>query len=236
MNFGKRLKAIGEMVPKCQNLVDVGTDHAYLPVLLVLNKKVQHAVATDIAPGPCHAACKTVEEYKLVGKIEVRQADGLAGVTEMEAETVVIAGMGAGTMLEILQANPKIVSAIKYLVLQPMNDSEKIRLWAETSPWNIDAEDLVEEGNKIYEIMGLSRCDGSKQKTNRNQCYQVSSYLIRKQHPLLKKFVIELLHKYTSLLLAMGKSPRAKASDKYKEFKKIKGQLEEILDERNNSD
>jgi hypothetical protein len=34
----------------------------------------------------------------------------------------------------------------------------------------------------------------------------------------------------------MGKSPRAKASDKYKEFKKIKGQLEEILDERNNSD
>ena len=93
MNFGKRLKAIGEMVPKCQNLVDVGTDHAYLPVLLVLNKKVQHAVATDIAPGPCHAAYKTVEEFKLVGKIEVRQADGLAGVTEMEAETVVIAGM-----------------------------------------------------------------------------------------------------------------------------------------------
>ena len=32
MNFGNRLKAIGEMVPKCRNLVDVGTDHAYLPV------------------------------------------------------------------------------------------------------------------------------------------------------------------------------------------------------------
>lgn len=232
MNFGNRLKAIGEMVPKCRNLVDVGTDHAYLPVLLALNKKIQHAIATDIVPGPCHAARKTIDEYKLNTIIEVRQADGLTGVKPSEAETVVIAGMGAGTMLRILDASPHVTAKIKKLILQPMNDSQEIRHWAEDNNWNIEAEDLVEEGDKIYEILRLS--PGLSTYKNSNTCYQVGADLIQQHHPLLIKFVTELLHKYSGLLLAMNASPIARGSDKYKEFQRIKKQLEEIINEENN--
>lgn len=230
MNFGNRLKAIGAMVPKCRNLVDVGTDHAYLPVLLALDKKIEHAIATDIVPGPCHAARKTVEEYGMGKVIEVRQADGLTGVTTQEAEVVVIAGMGAGTMIDILQQSPEVIKNCSRLILQPMNDSEHLRRWAETSGWVIDQEDLVEEGNKIYEIMRLEQGQLGNHKA---VCYQVGTYLIDHHHPLLPKFVVGLLQKYNSLLTAMKASPRARSSAKYEEFQLIKKQLEEIVNEEN---
>ena len=230
MNFGNRLKAIGAMVPKCRNLVDVGTDHAYLPVLLALDKKIEHAIATDIVTGPCNAARKTVEEYGMEKIIEVRQADGLTGVSLQEAEVVVIAGMGAGTMLDILQQSPEVIKNCSSLILQPMNDSERLRRWAETSGWLIDKEDLAEEGNKIYEIMGLAQGQQSKHKA---VCYQVGTYLIEHHHPLLPRFAAGLLQKYNSLLTAMEASSKARNSAKYHEFQLIKKQLEEIINEEN---
>lgn len=236
MSFGKRLEAIGAMVSTCEKVVDVGTDHAYLPVLLVKKQKIKKAIATDIAAGPCEAARHTVTENNLADKIEVRQADGLLGVTPKEAETVIMAGMGAATMVHILQAAPQIIPGIRELILQPMNDSEVMRHWAEEHNWKIVTEDLVEEGDKIYEILQLiPKIKGGPEPQNINTCYQVGSYLVEHQHPLLKKFVTGLLHKYSGLLTAMDASPKARNSEKYQEFNRVKRQLEEILNEKNNS-
>lgn len=236
MSFGKRLEAIGAMVPVCEKVVDVGTDHAYLPVLLVRKHKIKKAIATDIATGPCEAARHTVRENNLETIIEVRQADGLLGVTAQEAETVVMAGMGAGTMVHVLQAAPQVLPGIRALILQPMNDSEVMRHWAEDNNWKIEAEDLVEEGDKIYEILRLAPSTNDRKKPyNLGTCYQVGAYLVEHRHPLLKKFVAGLLHKYSELLTAMDASSKARSSEKYQEFNKVKRQLEEILNEKNNS-
>ena len=61
MSFGVRLETIASLVPVGVAVVDVGTDHAYLPVLLAQQQKIRQAVATDIAAGPCQAAENTVE-------------------------------------------------------------------------------------------------------------------------------------------------------------------------------
>ena len=50
MKLSKRLSAVAKMVPVNTTLVDVGTDHAYLPVYLCEQGICPHVVASDVAP------------------------------------------------------------------------------------------------------------------------------------------------------------------------------------------
>ena len=45
IQLSKRLSAIGEMVTEGNRLVDVGCDHGYLPVYLVMNHRIPGAIA-----------------------------------------------------------------------------------------------------------------------------------------------------------------------------------------------
>lgn len=39
------------MVGKAEILADIGTDHAYLPIYMLLNSKIERAIVTDINSG-----------------------------------------------------------------------------------------------------------------------------------------------------------------------------------------
>ena len=52
LSLPPRLAAVAALVPPGARLVDVGTDHGYLPLLLLEEGRVLSAIATDIAPGP----------------------------------------------------------------------------------------------------------------------------------------------------------------------------------------
>ena len=94
---GPRLDFLVSLVPSCGTLCDVGTDHAYLPVMAISQGRVKKAIAGDIGEGPCEAAWKTVHSHHLEDVISVRLGSGLTVTRPGEANTVVIAGMGAGT-------------------------------------------------------------------------------------------------------------------------------------------
>ena len=52
MQLSKRLQCIADYVRPGDRIIDVGTDHAYIPIWLLLNGIVEHAAATDIRSGP----------------------------------------------------------------------------------------------------------------------------------------------------------------------------------------
>ena len=104
MNFGSRLEAIAKWVPAGKSIVDVGTDHAYLPTILVRQGKTTFAIAGDIAAGPCQAAQNTIDTFGIKEFITVRQGDGLKIVAPGEVDIIAIAGMGAGSMIQICSA------------------------------------------------------------------------------------------------------------------------------------
>ena len=47
LELSKRLAKVGEFVPENARLADIGSDHAYLPVALMLKGKIQFAVAGE---------------------------------------------------------------------------------------------------------------------------------------------------------------------------------------------
>ena len=51
LELSPRLAAIAALVPEGARLADVGTDHAYLPVRLLLDGGIASAVATDVNEG-----------------------------------------------------------------------------------------------------------------------------------------------------------------------------------------
>ena len=110
-------------------------------------------------------------------------------------------------MVEILDAAPEVLASptLTTLILQPMNDSEKLRHWCERSGWGILREELVQEGNRIYEVLLLHK-DPSFHYEGLTDL--VGDDLVRRHHPLLGMFVRRLIAKYDRLLSSMEKVPK----------------------------
>lgn len=225
MNIGKRLEAIGKLIPPGVSIADIGTDHAYLPTWLAERNLITKAVAGDIAAGPCLAARTTVAMYGLAHKIEVRMGSGLSIIKSGEVDVIIIAGMGAGTMIDILEADMEIAKMACRLILQPMAGAPTLRRWAHANGWFLSEEVLVEEGRHLYEIIVLEL--GAEDKVS-DVAYEVGPRLLDKQVPLLSKQIAKLKSSYHKLLQNMAGSETARQSAKYKEIKKLLMDLEAI--------
>ena len=151
-----RLAKVGEFVPKGARLADIGSDHAYLPVSLMLNEQISFAVAGEVVKGPFESAEKQVRKNGLSDKIVVRLADGLSAVELADEITAVtIAGMGGTLIRSILQAGQdnQRLSGKERLILQPNVGERTLREWLMQNDYTILAEEILEENKKIYEII-----------------------------------------------------------------------------------
>ncbi|WP_337584774.1 class I SAM-dependent methyltransferase, partial [Phascolarctobacterium succinatutens] len=118
MHIDRRLETIANLVPQGCVLADIGTDHAYLPVWLLEKQRIARAIAGDIAAGPCQAARTTVAQYGQHEHVEVRQGSGLKVLSPGEADCIAIAGMGASTIISILEDDMEVAQSAELLVLQ----------------------------------------------------------------------------------------------------------------------
>ena len=149
-----RLMAIADQVPQGGKLADVGTDHAYLPVYLLLRDRIRSAVASDVNEGPLQRGRETARTYGVEeSKISFRICDGLAGVEAREADTVAICGMGGELISRILGAAPWTKEA---LLLQPMSSQPELRQWLMANGYAIGREQVVKEGEKYYVILTVT--------------------------------------------------------------------------------
>lgn len=151
MELTPRLRAIAMQVPQGARLVDVGTDHGYLPVWLLLQGRIEQAIAADLREGPLDRARETARQYGQVENICFRLCNGLTDITADEVDTVVIAGMGGETISAIMEAAPW-VCRDKLLLLQPMTGMPQLRQWLQSHGYIILEEQIVREGKRLYSI------------------------------------------------------------------------------------
>lgn len=152
MELTPRLRAIAEQVPRGAKFADIGTDHAYLPVWLVLNGVVGSAIAADLREGPLERAKQTAAQYAVADRVSFRLCDGLSGIAPEEADTIAIAGMGGETIANILVSAPWTRGAGKTLLLQPMTTQPELRRWLGEHGYSILKERIPCEGNRLYSI------------------------------------------------------------------------------------
>ena len=226
MKLGERLQAIAAMVPAGSIVADIGTDHAYLPIHLVAHAITPQAIAGDLHQGPYLSAKNAVAAAQLEQQIAVRQGNGLAVLRPGEAATVVIAGMGGLTIIDILCAKPEITATLKRLILQPMIAAAQLRNWLQTNDWQIVAEQLVQEDGKLYQIIAA---EPGKSQPVAPVFQEIGPLLWQTKHPLLRLHIEELAAHLHRVLASMGESPRAITSVKYQEFSHLLTELEDKL-------
>lgn len=144
-----RLQMVADMVQDDCRLVDVGTDHAFLPVNLILSGRIRNAVASDIGKGPLKNAEKTVSEYGVSDKIELKLSDGLKNI-EPDIYNITLAGMGGTLIVNILSAACWIKQGGIRLILQPQSHSYDVRKFLFENGFDILREEAASDGRHSY--------------------------------------------------------------------------------------
>lgn len=187
MDLSPRLLKIEELIPNCSCLADVGTDHAYIPILAISKGKCHKAIATDINKGPVNKAVRNINEHSMGDRIQARLGPGLSVLKEGEADTMVIAGMGGNMISDILSQDIQKAKEAKTLILQPMTHQDVLREALSTLGFHITDEELVREDRRYYQIIKASSGNGD---IYRNKAeYILGLKLIEKKHPLLKEYI-----------------------------------------------
>lgn len=154
--LSKRLEQVGRFVPKDARLADIGSDHAYLPVALMLKGVLSYAIAGEVVKGPYQSAKRQVEKQHLQHVIDVRLADGLEAITLADKiDTITIAGMGGSLIRSILENGDqkKRLAHRERLILQPNIGEKTLREWLVAHRYKIVDETILTENQKIYEII-----------------------------------------------------------------------------------
>lgn len=194
MQLSLRLSAVADMVTEGNRLVDVGCDHGYLPVYLILNNRIPSAIAADVGKGPLSRAQEHIGRYGLGAYIETRLCDGLHGIGCDEGDTLVLAGMGGPLMERILGEGKKALSGFRELILQPQSDVPHLRRFLLENGFQIVREEFVREEGKFYPIMKAVPVygkDGERENADdwTEEELLFGRFLLRGKHPVLKEYL-----------------------------------------------
>ena len=146
MKLSIRLNEIASLVPRCVRVIDVGTDHAQLPLALLHIERVQRAIGVDKSALPLAQARVNRMNAGCKDLLDLRCADGLQGLNPEPDDVVVMAGMGAHTMVQILEESDWRGT----LVLQPNRDVPQLRRWLCNNGWSLDIETLIKSNGQWF--------------------------------------------------------------------------------------
>ncbi len=152
IKLSKRLSAAAELSRGGSFVADVGTDHAYLPLWLLLEGRIRGGVVSDIHQGPIDRAAAHIRQYGAEGRLIPVLCDGLSGLSSYEPEDIFILGMGGELIARIIGESPMTRRAGVRLILQPMTHPEILRRFLSENGYAVVEETLVKD-DKIYQIL-----------------------------------------------------------------------------------
>jgi len=200
-----RLNTIAGYIEIGASVIDVGTDHGYLPVYLAQNGFAKHIMASDISARSLETARRTASKYGVLDKIEFIEAPGLDGIYEEDVDTIVIAGLGGETIVSILSAAPWIKRCKTELILQPQSKVEELCEFLRTAGYGIKDADVVLDKAKYYTVISASASAAGKTKKTSDLSPEIELYSImaRKRSSLFSNFLDALIIKNQSTVMSL---------------------------------
>ena len=215
VKLSNRLLAVASLVTDGNVLADVGTDHGYIPIYLLQTKQIKKAIAMDINTGPLDRAKEHIAMFGLNDYIETRLSDGVAALTPGEVDTVLIAGMGGGLVMHILEEGKEVCHQTKELILQPQSELERVRAYLWSNGYVILEENMVLEDEKFYPMMRVQYCNQIDEESAQNGLFcRYGKHLLEQKHGVLLEYLKREEKIYGEILESLKKQP---VSEKIKE-------------------
>jgi tRNA (adenine22-N1)-methyltransferase len=154
MRLSLRLQTALALCGPVDTLIDIGTDHALLPIGAIEQGLAKQAIAVDNKLGPIEKAITNIKRHHQESNIKTVLADGLEGL-DRPIQAAFLLGMGGITIAAILHVSE--LRFIETLILGPNSEPAVIRGWLESHGWKIIGEAFVVEHGKHYPIIKAVR-------------------------------------------------------------------------------
>ena len=148
--ISRRIKLLASLINEEDKVLDVGTDHGFLPIYLIKNNITNVADGSDVSEEILENAACNMRKYGVWDKINLYLTNGLEKIDLSQYNTLVIAGMGYSTIKDILRLNNK--EYIKKMIIQTNNDYDKLRTYLVENGYKIEKEICFKERNINYII------------------------------------------------------------------------------------
>lgn len=139
--LSKRLLKLANNV-KAKRVIDIGSDHAKLPIYLLLENKIDEAIITDININPLIGAINNVKKNGLMQKSKFVLHSGLDFCITDANTDIIIAGMGG---IEIVQILKNLKNPYQQLILQANNNIEILRSFLQENNYKITIDEIVKD-------------------------------------------------------------------------------------------
>ncbi len=188
--LSSRLLACCGFVRPGDRVADIGCDHGYLGIHLLKNGIARSMIESDINQGPLDSARRNAARFGTLENTAFCLSDGVQNVPR-DFDCMVCAGMGADTMISILE-NARWLEDPRYrLILQCQSKRPELRQWLYDAGYRICRETLAKDGKFVYSIMEVVFDPGHG--ITPAQTY-ITPQLIADGHPLLPEYYERVKH------------------------------------------
>ena len=226
----KRLECIAAKIPPGVGVIDVGTDHGYLPAALALRGYTGNLFASDIGEGPLLTAKRHASEAGVEDRIRFLRCDGLDLCPPDEVDCIILAGMGGDTICGILDRAEFCMDRRYLLILQPMTRAEVLRYWLVYNEFEIVEEDLAEDGGRLYAV--ICARFGGRTRLSDAELFTGSAKALA-GHPLFPRFLEKQRRRFHKLYQDLKASGAGDEDGRLRLAGLICTQLEEMRPDEN---
>lgn len=147
MKISKRLQFIESLCDKTNTFCDIGTDHGYVPYLMLLHNKAKKVIASDIKTKPLEACKRNLSKFKNKN-IVFRIGDGLKVIEFNEADGICICGIGYDLLRKVLTDID--LYNFKYMVLSPQTKQDEFKKYLNDKHFLYNLYEFTENKKKYY--------------------------------------------------------------------------------------
>lgn len=217
--MASRLEALKNTLKGFDSFLDVGTDHAYLPIRALEENPRLKVLASDNKKGPLDQARLNLAKANLLDRVKLLLGEGLT-VLEEPVDVVVMAGMGGKTIAKMVLDQKDL--NVKRLVCHPTNVPSAVRKLTQVLDYQIVDEIFDVESDVPYTIIILE--PGHAAYTEKELLY--GPILLQKR----PEAYLQLLEKEYQFIL--GLVDQIPEGEKKEAFKHQCQMLKEVLDDR----
>ena len=220
--LSSRLLACAKFVPRGSRVADIGCDHGYLGIHLLTAGIASSMIESDINEGPLQSALHNAHKYGVADKMSFYLSDGVRSIPR-DFDALVCAGMGADTMMHILDSAPWLKDSKYCLILQCQSKTPTLRRYLSDHGWHIAREAVLRDGKFLYTVMEV-RYAPDAPRLSAGQCY-ISPALLENPGEALTEYYERITD---GLRLAVAHQQDAEKKAILEELQTIKPQKEEL--------
>jgi len=150
IKLSDRLKSILSFIRQSGGFLDIGSDHALIPMALKERGFLGKIYASEVTEGPFLRMKKAIIEsgYDITPLL----GDGLS-ICPSDVDQILISGMGGITIVKILVQGASALKKVRHLVLEPQSNADLVLRKMNELGFKEIGGAYVKEKNKVYPVL-----------------------------------------------------------------------------------